>query len=600
LPQAEDLYARVLQSDERHFGAVHGLGLIRLQQGRFADALNLFRRAAKIDRNSAEAQHHLGVALTATARPADAIERFEKALALRPDFAEAHDGLGHALQWLGRIEAAILHHERAIAIKPDYAEAYNNLGNALQRLGRGDKAIAFYRKALALRPDYAEASINLADALGALGHHEQALAHYRQALATRPRNAELHNAIGNTLHLLGQSEEAIAHYETAIEVDAEHAEAHNNLGIALRTLGKLDEACRAFERAIALDPARPAFYWNAAGSRRFTTADPHFAAMRKLAQNPQALRADEQIDLQFALAKAFSDVGDPQQSFQHLAQGNALKRGQIAYDEAAALGKLDRIRAVFSRDLLRGKAGLGDPSPLPVFVVGLPRSGTTLIEQILASHPWVFGAGELREFARLAGNLSGADGTAFPEAVPGLAVGTLSDLGREYRSTLQNLAPPAHRIVDKMPGNFVFVGLIHLALPNARILHACRDLRDTALSCFSLLFKTADYTYDLAELGRYCRAYERLMGHWRDLLPPGVMLDVQYEDLVADLDGQARRMVAHLGLDWDKACLGFYRTQRPVRTASAVQVRQPIYPGSVGRWRRYEAQLQPLLEALAS
>jgi tetratricopeptide (TPR) repeat protein len=600
LPEAEELYQRVLEADERHFGAVHGLGLIRLQQGRFADAAPLFRRAIKIDRNSAEAHHHLAVALTGLGRPEEAIERFEKALALKSDFAEAHDSFGHALQKLGRFEAAIAHHERAIAIKPSYAEAYNNLGNALHRLGRSDRAIPRHEKALAIRPDYAEAYNNLGLALGAVGRYEEALAHYGKALAIRTDYAEAHINIGNLLLMLGRSEEAVSHCEKALAINSNNVEAHNNMGDALRALGRLDEAIQAFERALALAPRKAGNYWNLAGSRRFTAADPHLKAMKKLAQEMASLDVEDQIGLHFALAKAFADLGDPRQSSYQLLRGNSLKRQQISYDEARTLERFDRIRATFAVDLIREREGLGHASSTPLFILGMPRSGTTLVEQILASHPMVYGAGELHEIGEIAKTIRGANRSEFPEAVATLSGEQLRELGQRYLRAMGQVAPAAVRVTDKMPHNFPWTGLIHLILPNARIINTRRDPRDVALSCFSLLFARGQmaFSYDLAELGRYYRAYEALMEHWRNVLPEGVMLEVQYEELVGNLDQQARRIVAHCGLEWDDACLNFYRTERAVRTASVTQVRQPIYNSSVGRWRRYEDLLRPFLQAL--
>ena len=264
------------------------------------------------------------------------------------------------------------------------------------------------------------------------------------------------------------------------------------------------------------------------------------------------------------------------------------------------LGFLDRIRAVFTAELMHQKRDLGDPSMIPVFIVGMPRSGTTLVEQILASHPKVFGAGELSEFSKAVTSLGMPNGAlSFPETVPGLSAEQLRQLGTSYLDAIEAAAPGAERITDKMPANFRFVGLIHLALPNARIIHMRRDPVDTCLSCFSLLFVgDLPYCYDLGELGRYYRAYQTLMEHWRQVLPAGVMLEVQYEEVVADVERQARQIVAYCGLEWDDACLAFYRTQRPIRTSSAAQVRQPIYRTSVGRWKPYRHLLQPLIKEL--
>jgi tetratricopeptide (TPR) repeat protein len=633
LQEAEQRYRIVLEAEGRHFDALYRLGLIRLQQSRFADAELLFRRAVKVDPRSADAQLHLAVALTGLKRHDDAVRRYEKALALRPGFAEAHSNLGYTLQSLGRTERALAHYQKALTINPDYAEARNNLGSALAALGRHEEAIAHYQAAIALRPSYTEAHRSLANALGVLERYEEAAAHYEKvlaflpndaaagialgntlhrldrtdeaiaqygkALAACPSHAEAHTSLGNTVHRLGRSQEAIEHFRRALAIDPSDPGIHSSLGGALVALGRSTEASEAFEKAIALAPRKTGFFWNLASVRRFSADDRYFAAMQELAQHIDALDSEEQIDLHFALGKAFADMGDRKRSFAHLVRGNALKRQQVNYDEEKALQRLERIRNVFTAEMLRDRSGLGDPSAAPIFIVGMPRSGTTLIEQILASHPKVFGAGELREMANLAGHIGGAEGAAFPEAVPGLSREDLRQIGEQYVQAVTRLAPSAERITDKMPGNFSLAGLIHLALPNARIIHACRDARDTAFSCFSLLFSgTLEFTYDLAELGRYYRAYLKLMAHWREVLPEGIMLEVQYEDVVGDLESQARRIIAHCGLEWDDVCLSFYKTERSVRTASATQVRQPIYQSSIGRWRLHEEELGPLLREL--
>jgi hypothetical protein len=265
---------------------------------------------------------------------------------------------------------------------------------------------------------------------------------------------------------------------------------------------------------------------------------------------------------------------------------------------------------VFSADLIKSKSGGGDPSPVPIFVVGMPRSGTTLIEQIIASHPMVHGAGELQTFNDVVLTVRGPDGATlpYPDFVTALDPAALRQIGARYVALLRELAVGrseaekaggAQRVTDKMPSNYYFVGLIHLALPNAKIIHSMRDPVDTCVSCFSKLFSAEqNHTYDLAELGSYYRRYDRLMGHWRRVLPAGSFLDVRYEEVVDDLENQARRIIAHCGLPWDDRCLAFHKTERPIRTASATQVRKPIYRNAVGRWRVYEDQLGPLLNAL--
>jgi len=632
LSEAEQRYQIVLAADGRNFDALYRLGLIRLQQARFGTAADLFRHALKVERRSVDAHHHLAVALAGLERYDEAIRLYEKTLGMKPDHPEAHNNLAHSLQMLGRNEQALAHYEKALAIKPGYVEARNNLGAMLQTLGRLAEAIPHYEMALAARPDYAAAHKNLGNALGALNRHQEAavyfeqalalnpndieahvglgntllklerpyeaMAHFEKVLALNPANVDAHNGLGSAMHTLGRSEQAIVHYQSALAIKPADVEAHSKLGDTLLALGRLKEASAAMDRAIALSPRKAGTYWNLANAKRFAENDPHLAAMKELAQRLGSLNEEEQIDLHFALGKAYGDLGAHAQSFQHMLQGNALMRQRVSYDEANALGRFERMRKIFTAGLMDEKKGLGDPSAVPVFIIGMPRSGTTLIEQILASHPKVFGAGELRDMATLAEQVSAPGGSSVPEAVPAMSGERLRRLGADYLHAVRRLAPAAERITDKMPGNFLLAGLIHLALPNARIIHACRDLRDTAFSCFSLLFTGGQsYSFDLGELGRYCRGYQKLMAHWHAVMP-GVILDVHYEEVVGDLEPQARRIIAHCGLDWDDACLDFHRTQRSVRTASAAQVRQPIYHSSIGRWRPHEASLQPLLQAL--
>jgi tetratricopeptide (TPR) repeat protein len=495
--------------------------------------------------------------------------RYEQALAIRPDSAETHNNLGHALLALNRAGEAIGRYLRAIAVRPGFAEAYNNIGCALQKLERFKEAIAYHERALAIKPDYAEA----------------------------------HTHLGGALHRLDLAEEASAHCRKSIALNPNYADAHYGLAIALEALGRSDEARGAFERAAQLGPRRAQFHLALALSGRFSAGDPRLAPIEALMRDQASLSDEDRAALHFALGKAFADLEQHEPSFRHFLEGNALKRRQTGYDEAATLRFFERIKAVFTSELMQERRGGGDPSHIPVFVVGMPRSGTTLIEQILASHSKVFGAGELEEFGKAVFSLGQAKGASvtFPEIVPSLSADELRQLGASYLNVVRAAAGPAERIVDKLPLNFTLVGLIHLAFPNARIIYARRDPIDTCVSCFSTLFGgDQPHTYDLGELGRYHRAFEALMQHWRRVLPEGVLLEVQYENVVEDLEGQARRMVRYCGLEWEEACQAFHKTRRSIQTASVAQVRQPIYRSSVGRWRPYKHLLQPLLQALGA
>jgi len=567
LDEAERLYRKILSIDPHHADSLQLLGLVAYQRGRFELAVDILNQAIANSPNDSGAAFRLGLALKAQGKLAEAVTSYERAIALKPDFAEAHNNLGNALQAQGKLTEAVASYQRAIAIKADYAKARSNLGNALQAQGKLTEAVASYQRAIAIKADYAEA----------------------------------HNDLGNALRDQGKVTEAVASYQRALAIKPDDAKAHYNLGLALQEKGELEQSRKLLERAIELDPDHAASYRGLGDTKSFSAGDPHLGAMERMAREVTSLSPAQQIELHFALAKAYEDIGDYSASFEHLLKGNALKRQKVTFDVTATCDSLARIQQTFTPQLMRERRNVGDPSPVPVFVIGMPRSGTTLIEQILASHPRVFGAGELDDIASNVAMLRRDDGLSagFPELVPSMTAAELRQFGSNYVNRLKSIAPEAQRITDKMPINFVYAGLIHLVLPHARIIHARRDPLDTCLSCFATLFaKGQQFTYDLAELGQFYRAYDRLMQHWRAVLPSGVMLEVQYEELVADLEGQARRIVDHCGLQWDEACLLFHETERPVRTASAVQVRQPIYHTSVGRWRRYERQLAPLIEVL--
>ena len=467
--------------------------------------------------------------------------------------------------------------------------------------GRFAEAISVYELILSLSPDLPEIYNNLGHALGALGRPEAAIVAFQRAVELKPDNPEALCNWGLALTELEMFDDAKSKYLRAISINPACAGAYNNLGLLLKEWGLLSEARQAFEQAIQLAPGRISYYDNLAAVRRFVADDPYLATLEVLAEQAATLSTADRIALHFALAKAHENLNRSESAFRHLLEGNRLKRKQIVYDEGATLGMMDRLCEKISRDFIRAHQGCGESSAAPVFIVGMTRSGTTLIEQILASHPRIFGAGELHLFDQAAGSLRNVlpGGPPFPEMMLKMSPAHLRTLGALYLARIRQRAPEATRITDKMTVNFLFIGLIHLALPNATIIHAVRDPADTCVSCFSNHFtKSQEHTYDLAELGRYHRHYRELMAHWHDVLPPGRILDVHYEELVVDLEGQSRRMVSHCGLPWDARCLDFHRTERPIRTASAVQVRKPIYSELLGRAGKYEAFLGPLFAEL--
>jgi tetratricopeptide (TPR) repeat protein len=591
-------YNRALTAQPDFVEALSNRGNTLKELKRFEEALASYDRALKVQPDLVEVLFNRGLTLHELKRLEDALASYDQALKVRPDFAEALFSRGLILHRLKRFEEALGSFDCALTARSDYAEALFHRGKTLYELKRFEDALASYDRALVVRPDYAEVLSNRGNTLKDLERFEEALASYDRALKVRPDFAQAHNNRGVALKELMRFEEALASYDRALTVRPELAEAHNNRGIALMQLGRLSQARGAFERAVELAPDKTKYRRDLGN---IVVGDAHLAALEKLAEDGAALSVGDRIELHFALGKAYDDQGRHAEAFSQWLDGNALQRQQITYSEATTLGMLDRVRAAFTSELIRTRQNAGNASPVPVFVIGMARSGSTLVEQILASHPKVFGGGELQHFeAAMKGIRKTPDGlTTFPEVVSGMTGEDYRNLGTRYLAGTAHLSPGAAHVTDKMLGNFMFAGLIHLALPNAPVIHTVRDPVDTCLSCFSKLFTTAqNHTYDLAELGRYYRHYQALMAHWHRILPPGRILDVRYEDVVTDLEGQARRIITHCGLNWDPRCLAFHQTQRPVLTASAVQVRQPIYDNAVGRWRAYEEFLGPLLAEL--
>jgi tetratricopeptide (TPR) repeat protein len=612
------------------------LGELCRLAGRIDEAIAAGRRALEIHPDHPGALSNLGIALFDQGKFEEALSHYERAIALQEEFAQAHSNRGNALQRLKRFGDAEPAYRRALELQPNFADAWNNLGTCLRELKRAQEAEAAYRKALDLLPNNPDILDNLALALKDLERLDEAGVLLCRALTIEPSNEKIHvhqasvlvdehkfveaeaaleralalnpnshdalNLKGRVAFEAGDLVASLDYFRRALAIKPDLSDAYNNMGNALKELGRLDEARECYVKAIEIDPNGAGVYVNLADSKTFVSGDRHLATMEALSVKTERLSDADRFQLHFALGKAYADLKDYQRSFEHLLAANAGKRATISYDERSALRLFDRIQMAFTSELVAAKSVAGDPSQLPIFIIGMPRSGTTLLEQIIASHPMVHGAGELWTLNEVV--LSASEGCGntilYPEFVSTLDGHRLTQVGARYLAAVRQRAPAgAQRITDKMPSNFYFAGLIHLVLPRAKIIHAIRNPIDTCLSCFSKLFTTEQhYTYSLSELGRYYKQYGRLMEHWRQVLPAGRILDVRYENVVANVEAEARRIIAHCGLEWDERCLAFYRTERPVRTASATQVRLPIYDKAVGRWRDYEPFLSPLLTEL--
>lgn len=533
-----------------------------------------------------------------------ALLALQKAAEFLPGDADAHNNLGLVLTDLGRFDEALASFRRALKIKPDDARTNNNLGIVLLDLGQLNDAAECFSHALKIKPDYAKAYFNLGNVLRDLGQFEDAAVNYRRAIQLKPDYAIAHVNLGTVLRELGKQADALKSYRNALEIDPGCADAISGRGQICLDNGELVEAETLFRRALMIKPDNLEVRFSLASVKKTKVGDENLAALKAMevyAQNSTSFMSNKNaILLHFALGKCYDDIGEYDRAFPHFAEGCKLKRATLRYDAGQLTQHFSDIIRIFDRKTIDRLRGGGNPSRLPIFVLGMPRSGTTLTEQIIASHPDVHGAGELPILPRISQYNSTEPGTPFPNNILALDQQGLAIMAESYLSELHRLSPDALHITDKVPTNFCAIGLIHLMLPNAKIIHVNRNPVDTCFSCYTQLFsgQSQSQTYDLAELGRYYVDYSRLMEHWRSVLPADAFLDVKYEDIVADQETLARHIIGFCGLEWDDACIDFHKNKRSVHTASVSQVRQPIYQSSVARWRHYEKFLGPLLEAL--
>jgi tetratricopeptide (TPR) repeat protein len=554
--------------------------------GRDLDAVPLYSRALQRDPGRVEARNNLGNAFLKLARFADAAASYRRALLARPNEPQILFNLSNAERQLGNLDEAADLSRRAIALDPNLSVAHNNLGLILAAQGHRDAAVSSYRRALALNPNYVEALNHLGNVLFELRRTEEAMAAYVRALELKPDYAPAHLSLAFALRQRRRPDEAESSCRAALAIDPNYVEALTFLGELEADHGRFAEAEALFQRAIVLKPDYYFPYFSIATHRRMTGGDGAWLQGVESLLN-KSLPLSEEISLRYALGKYFDDLKQYETAFGHYRQANELTRRYGAtFDRTKLARRVDEVIHRFDAAFLRQVEGQGAASELPILIVGMPRSGTSLAEQILASHPAVFGAGEVIFWD-----------TAF-ELQKGTA---LVRIAQEYLDRLTAVSGGARRVVDKMPANFMYAGLIHAALPKARIIHMRRHPIDTCLSIyFQNFFSMGPYANDFADLAYYYGQYVRITDHWRAVLPSNALLEIPYEALVADQEGWTRRMLDFVGLPWDPACLDFQNTERVVITASKWQVRQKIHSASAGRWRHYEPWLGPLKDALTA
>ena len=597
LAEAEAAFEAALRLAPGRPSVLANLSIVNTRMGRLELALPLAEAAVTAEAANPLFLMQLGAVQLGLGKPQDALQSFDAAIAADPSIAEIHNARGNALKDLRRIEDALASYETAIDLKPDTVEAHGNRGNALKQLGRDEDALASYRKAISLRPSHAETHNNLGNLLKKLRRYEEALACYDTAIGLRPGYPDAMSNRAHVLRELGRIDEAVAGYRKAIVLKPNLPEAWLGLGRIDSETGRFVQAIENYGKARHLNPDLAEALCGIAENKRFAEDDPLLPEFERLLAS-DSLADEDRARLHHAYAKVSNDIGRYDDAMEQFAAGKRLLTS--SFDAGAVTRRYDALMTLFDRSFFAARSGLGLPGVRPVFVIGMPRSGTTLTEQILASHHRVEGLGECPDLPRIASELGGGDfdPARFAAAVTALGGHDVRELAERYCQAHEAARGEALRIVDKQPHNFEWLGLIALMFPNACIIQCTRDPLDNCVSMYMQKFSDAHgYNRDLATLGRYYRDYERLMQHWRQVLPLPIHT-CAYEDIVAQLEPSARALISFVGLEWDPACLDFHLQDRRVDTPSRWQVRQPLYDRSVGRWRRYEQHLGPLKLAL--
>lgn len=528
-----------------------------------------------------------------------AVEAYKKVLSFHPHYIEAISNLGATLTEMDKFDEAIPLLLQAIKLNPKYAEAHCNIGAAFFGSEQYDKAFAAYNNAIKLKADYPEAYLGVAKCHQEKHQLDTAELALRKVLKIDPEHIEAQSLLAGVLMEGGQGQKAEEAFKQVLKIKPDHQGALSGMGTLLMEQGDLKAAEKMFNKALELDAESIVAITSLAQVKKAKKGDFHVEALESFLANKPHLSRKKKMSIHFALGKCYDDMKDADKAFPHFAEGCRLKRSSIDYSATMHTQMIQHIKNVFNEDFFKRFNNVGCDSNVPIFVLGMPRSGTTLTEQIIASHPDVYGAGELPEMTRLSHLPANGSNAPYPANMAAYAKKDFKALGEQYVKSVLERSSNALHVSDKMPANFLYLGLIHTILPNAKIVHIKRNPVDTSLSCFTKIFNRGQsFSYDLKELGEFYCDYVDLMAHWKKVLPAGSFYEVQYEDLVADNENQARALISFCGLSWNDACLESHKTERNIRTASVTQVRQPIYSSSVERWRPYEAYLQPLLDVL--
>lgn len=601
LEEAEAAFHTAIDQAPQFALAWNNLANLLRERDRTEEAIAAFRQALVVEPDHVQARLNLGQLLVEQESRhllAEALEHCRRAVELAPDLAEAHNNLGNVHRSQGHLTEAEACYHRALQLAPVLAMAKNNMGQACQEQGRFDEADAWYQAAIQQEPHTGRFHTNLASLRMEQERLDEAIEHYRTALRVDPQYVEALAGLGNALIQREQWAEARRCLEECLDRKPSLVDALIGLGELHGHFGRFDEAEACYRQALRNRPESIAAFSGLANIRRGKLPQADLETIESLLGDG-TLKESKKSRLHFALAVVLDAMGDYERAGRHLYDANRSRLSQDRmrardYDPDAHSRFIDRLIETYTPEYFRRVEGWGVDSRRPVFIVGMPRSGTTLTEQILASHPDVHGAGELPIIGQIFGP---TDHPSHLDRIGDLTPAIVRETAQEVLNELAKRNGERPRITDKMPDNYLYVGFIATLFPHATIIHCRRDVRDVAVSCWLIGFQSIRWASHQEHLARRIGDYRRLMAHWRRVLP-GRMLEIDYETTVTDLETTARQIVDAAGLAWDPACLAFHKNKRPIRTASLAQVRQPIYTRSVGRWKHYETALKDLFHAL--
>ena len=529
----------------------------------------------------------------------DSVKDYEKAITLKPDYAEAYYNLGVTLRELGQINAAKESYEKALAIKHEYSGAHNNLGSILLDLGSIDSAVDHFEWAVAFKPDYAEAINNL----GVVERQQEkfglAIKSFEKAINIQPNYVQAHSNLGNTLQELGQHDDAMTCYEKALAINPNHAPCYIDIGLVHHEKGQIDDAIKFYEKSLAINPNIAYVYDNLCNIKKYTINKKQITKMQSLLSSDNLSPSDRRY-LYFALAKVNENLDNQDELFKYLHEANRLRKEELNYSLDRSKTLFSTVKEIFSSSYPNIEKSLSsEPSTYkPIFIVGMPRSGTTLVEQIISSHHAVHGAGELTNLPTIIGPIATDH---LNQGINKLPEKSFLSIRKQYLDVLSNLNVSESVITNKLPLNFLYIGFILTAFPEAKIIHMKRDARAICWSIYKSNFRNTGngYSYNFDDLAGFYGLYKDLMDFWHQLFPNKIY-DMSYEDLTTNQEDETRKLLQYCELDWDENCLNFHKNKRAVKTASAIQVREKMYQGSSEVWKKYKTHLKPLIKALSS